>query len=63
MSQIDASLTGIDLSSRISVAVAGKAMDAQRQEGDAALALLQAAAEVAEAAASQPPSGRLDTYA
>jgi hypothetical protein len=44
-----ASGRGVDLASGISVAVARKALDAVQQQGDAAVALIQAAAEVARA--------------
>jgi len=65
--------SGGDLYTQINVAVAKKAMDHMRQQGAAAIELMQAAGDVQKAAlgsASRRPSGgyggvggRLDTYA
>jgi hypothetical protein len=53
--------------SQIDVAVAKKAMDAQRATGDAAIALLQSAADVAKQTNAQGAArgavGGVDTYA
>ena len=42
------SIKQMDVQSQVSVAVAKKAMDTQKQQGDAAIALIQAAAETAQ---------------
>lgn len=54
-----------DTRSRISIAVAKKALDAQRSEGDAAVALLKAAAQASSGSGSAPSdaSRRLDVVA
>ncbi len=51
----------MDVKSRVSVAVARKALDAQQQAGDAAIALLKAAAETAQG--SNEFGGRMDLKA
>ncbi len=56
----------VDLSSAISVAVARKALDAQRREGDALVRMLRDAAAVGSKPAGQShgaQGGRLDVYA
>ena len=52
-------LTSVDLASQVSVKVARKALDAQKQQGEAAIQLLQAAAKVQADSAS----GGLDIQA
>ena len=58
-------ISNIDLSNQISVAVAKKALDAQPQQGQAALELLKAASETEspEPKGSVDDSGGLDVYA
>ena len=63
MSSIGAASSGSGtLQQQISLAVAGKALDAARAQGDAAISLLQAAAELQksanEKAAAAPGVGR-----
>ncbi|MBX3358632.1 MAG: YjfB family protein [Phycisphaeraceae bacterium] len=53
--------TRVDLKSQISVAVARKGLDAQKQAGAAAIELLQAA--VATASANPLPGGTIDVRA
>lgn len=48
----------VDLSNQVSVVVAKKAMDLQKQQGEAALQLLQAATE-----AQADQDGHIDVYA
>lgn len=52
----------LDLSNQISVAVAKKAMDMQRQEGQAALKLLESAAAVQSQEAQASEDGGMDVY-
>jgi len=52
------------LASAIGIRVARKALDAQQQQGDAAVELIKAAAAVAKSPAAAPTAaGRLDRYA
>ena len=55
-------VSNLDVSNQISVLVAKKSLDEQSQEGAAAIALLQQAAQVQEQT-QRPASGRLDVYA
>lgn len=50
-------ITQVDLSSQVSVLVAKKAMDSQREQGEALVDLIRQAMPPA------PHDGRLDTYA
>jgi len=50
----------VDLSSQISVMVARKALDMQKQQGDAALELLKAASDVENQ--TQSDDGAVDVY-
>lgn len=62
---IDSALASASLSSEVAVRVAKKSRDVATQQGEAAVALLQAAAatqELAQANSSAPP-GRLDVFA
>lgn len=56
---------GVDVANAVSVAVARKALDSQEQQGEAAVELLRAAAEVGERARAQAAQGRggVDVYA
>jgi hypothetical protein len=63
MSSIPA-LSNLDLSNQVSVLVAKKAMDAQRQQGEAAIQLLKAASESAPSEqGAADDSGGVDVYA
>lgn len=50
----------VDLSSQISVAVARKAMDAQKQEGQAAIQMLESASKVQSQEAHASKDGGID---
>lgn len=66
ISSLDARISGIDFGSRQGYAVAKLTMDQAKTEGEAAVDLVKAAAEVGKRAVSDPsgPSGRsLDAYA
>ena len=52
----------VDLSSQISVMVARKALDMQKQQGDAALELLKAASEVQDSQGEFAGDGQVDVY-
>ena len=52
-------ITQMNVQSQVSVAVAKKALDAQRQEGNAALSLIRAASEIGR----NEFGGRLDVRA
>jgi len=52
----------VDLSSQISVMVARKALDMQKQQGDAALELLKAASEVQDSHGEFAGDGQVDVY-
>lgn len=62
-------LAGLDTTSQISMAVAKKSLDAAKGEGEAVLALIQSAVEVAKASAgavsgvNRAVNGGLDLYA
>ena len=56
-----AAIKQMDVQSQVSIAVARKAMDTQKQQGDAAIALLQAAAETAQG--GNEFGGRMDLKA
>jgi len=56
-----AAIKQVDVQSQVSIAVARKAMDTQKQQGDAAIALLQAAAETAQS--TNAYGGRMDLKA
>jgi hypothetical protein len=63
---VQAQLSGVRARGEISTRIARKALDAQQAQGDAALSLLESAAQVARAAAeSRPaaPNGSLDVTA
>lgn len=51
------------LDSEISVRVAKKSLDAQKVEGEAAIALLKAAADTASSTSGSPLPGRVDLLA
>lgn len=51
----------VDLSNQVSVLVAKKAMDMQKQQGDAALKLLESASQV-QSEEAQASDGGLDVY-
>jgi len=59
----------VDLSSNVSVAVARKALDTQRQQGDAAVSLLEQAVELSDKLGNQARAeaaqsrGGVDVYA
>ncbi|HYF16212.1 MAG TPA: hypothetical protein VD971_14195 [Phycisphaerales bacterium] len=57
------SVKNLELGSRIAVAVAKKSMNAQKQQAQAALSLLEGAVKFAEQAASASADGRLDVTA
>ncbi len=64
MSGISSATSGLEqaqLAHQVAVKVAGKAMDAARAQGDAAISLLEAAAEVQEQALSglEPGKGQV----
>jgi len=66
ISTLDARVSGIDFGSRQGYAVAKLTLDQAKSEGEAAVDLVKAAAEVGKRAVSDPagPSGRtLDAYA
>ncbi len=52
---------GVDLSNKISVAVARKALDMQKQEGASVLKLLESASKV-QSEEAQSSDGGLDVY-
>ncbi len=64
-------LSGVDLSSKVSVAVARKSLDAAKEQGSAMVALIQSASGVASSVPSGAVSpavgsvepGQLDLYA
>ncbi len=51
------------LSGQVSMRVARKTLDAQQQQGDAAVAMLDAATKLAQELAQKPAPGRLDVTA
>jgi hypothetical protein len=58
------SVKQLEVSNNISIAVARKAMDAQKQQGDAAIQLLEAAAKTAPGGANPDGlGGRVDVAA
>jgi hypothetical protein len=57
------SLKQADVSNQISVAVARKTLDAQKQEGDAAIQLLEAAKQSAPGASPDGIGARVDVAA
>lgn len=62
-------LTGLDTSSKVSIAVAKKTLDASKSQGEAAVALLQSALDFAKSSAgavsgiNRAANGGLDLYA
>lgn len=66
ISPTSAALSGLDTATKISTAVARKTLDAQKQQGDAVVALLQSAVENARDQRAARESGvgfRLDSAA
>lgn len=57
------SMSQQSLSSEVSARVARKSLDAQQQQGDAAVAMLDAATKLAQELAQKPAPGRLDVTA
>lgn len=57
------SMSRQSLSSEVSTRVARKSLDAQQQQGDAAVAMIDAAAKLAQNLNQKPAPGRLDVTA
>jgi len=64
-SALSSAVNSAKLSSQVSTAVAAKSQDAVKQQGDAAVAAIQQAAELGKVLNSGNPvqNGRVDTYA
>ena len=55
-------VSGVDLSNQISVAVARKAMDAQKKDGQAVLQLLDSATKTQSQTSHATKAGGIDVY-
>lgn len=63
MSNIEPAVAAAQVSNEFSVRVAKKAIDASKQEGQAAIALLESATETAKVAQEPRGDGRVDVVA